>query len=187
MSSPRPPSEKRGGLAAPAVPGRPPLKLERADDPGVSAAAQKIPRGELEDVAEVLRPAILRLSRRLYREAQKIGASALDVQLLSVIKARPGIGVNELAAKERMSAPTMSAHVKRLERAGWVLREAEPESGDRRRAPLRLSPDGASALEAIRRSRTDFLLDRLAGLDPEEFFLLRAAVPALQKLQELEP
>ena len=42
-------------------------------------------------LAEALRPALLLVSRRLRREAHKAGVSALDAQLLGVIKKQPGI------------------------------------------------------------------------------------------------
>ena len=58
------------------------------------------------------------------REAQKAGVSALDAQLLGAIAAHPGVGGGELAEHEQMSAPSMSAHVKRLQAAGWIERSS---------------------------------------------------------------
>ena len=73
--------------------------------------------------AEALRPSLLRLSRQLRREAQKAGMSALDATLLALIQKRPGIGGGELADFERMTRPSMSSHLKRLESAGWIREE----------------------------------------------------------------
>jgi DNA-binding MarR family transcriptional regulator len=140
-----------------------------------------------EDLAEILRPLLLRLARRLHREAGRIGVSALDAQLLSVIRKRTGIGVSGLAALERMSAPAMSAHVKRLEAAGWVRRRPSEGGGDGRRAPLELTPEGAEALELIRLSRNNWLAERLAALGSDERVLLEAAAPALGRLLEVKP
>ena len=90
---------------------------------------------DINALADVLRPALLRASRALRREAQRAGASALDAQLLGVIKKNGGIGVSELADREQMTRASMSGHVKRLERAGWIER-AVGEDADKRRVDL---------------------------------------------------
>jgi DNA-binding MarR family transcriptional regulator len=132
-------------------------------------------------LAEVLRPALLRASRRLRREAQKAGVSALDAQLLGAIAAHPGVGGGELAEREQMSAPSMSAHVKRLEAAGWIER-GEPQAEDRRRVGLSVTRAGAAALEAIRRRRNDWLAARLGALTAEDRQALAAAAEPLRRL-----
>ncbi|MBV9840950.1 MAG: MarR family transcriptional regulator [Sphingomonadaceae bacterium] len=135
------------------------------------------------ELADRLRPILLKLGRHLRRETQKLGISPLDAQLLAVIKARPGAGVSELADIEQMSRPAMSMHVKRLEAAGWLERGVEPGS-DRRRTRILLSGAGRAALEAVRRSRTDWLEARLAALEPAELAVLAAALPPLGLLVE---
>ena len=132
-------------------------------------------------LAEALRPALLRASRRLRREAQKAGVSALDAQLMMVIRKNPGIGGGELASHEQMTRPSMSGHLKRLQEEGWIARD--PASiEDRRRVGVRLTPAGESALEAIRRRRNDWLAARLAALDPDERAALAAATGPLARL-----
>ena len=132
-------------------------------------------------LADELRPALMRTSRQLRREAQKAGLSATDAQLLQILKKRPGIGVSELADLEQVARPSMSGHVKRLEAAGWVAR-AEADAEDRRRVGLTLTPKGAKALEAIRRRRNDWLAERLAALPPAQLEALRAAIGPLSAL-----
>ncbi|HEY2177028.1 MAG TPA: MarR family transcriptional regulator [Caulobacteraceae bacterium] len=136
---------------------------------------------DLISLAEALRPALLRASRQLRREAQKAGVSVLDAQLLGLIFKQPGIGGGELAEAEQMSAPSMSAHLKRLEAAGWIARDPAREE-DRRRVGLRVTTAGAKALEAIRRRRNDWLAARLAALSPRERRALAAAAEPLLKL-----
>src|SRR5271165_6962608 len=131
--------------------------------------------------AEALRPSLLRLSRQLRREAQKAGMSALDATLLALIQKRPGIGGGELADFERMSRPSMSSHLKRLESAGWIARDPAREE-DRRRVGLRLTQDGIAALEAIRRRRNDWLAERLSALSPKARRTLAGAAEALREL-----
>jgi DNA-binding MarR family transcriptional regulator len=134
-------------------------------------------------LAEALRPALLRASRLLRREAQKAGVSALDAQLLSQIAKQPGIGGGELADIEQMSPPSMSAHLKRLEAAGWIARDPARED-DRRRVGVRVTPDGAAALRAIRQRRNDWLAARLQALPAKDRRLLAAAADALRRLAQ---
>ncbi len=132
-------------------------------------------------LAEALRPALLRASRQLRREAQKAGVSALDAQLLMVIRKNPGVGAGELADREQMTRPSMSGHVKRLEAAGWIERDPAG-SEDRRRVGLRLTGAGQTALEAIRRRRNDWLAARLGALSPQARDALAAAIGPLGHL-----
>ena len=139
------------------------------------------PNEDLIALAEALRPALLRASRHLRREAQKAGVSALDAQLLGLIFKHPGIGGGELADFEQMSAPSMSAHLKRLEAAGWIARDPARED-DRRRVGLRVTETGVEALDAIRRRRNDWLAARLAALTAKERRALAAAAEPLRRL-----
>ncbi|MDB5445467.1 MAG: MarR family transcriptional regulator, partial [Phenylobacterium sp.] len=52
-------------------------------------------------LADALRPALLRISRRLRQEAQRAGLSAQDAVLLGQVKKAPGIGVSALAEAEQ--------------------------------------------------------------------------------------
>ncbi len=133
---------------------------------------------DLAGLAEALRPALLRASRQLRRAALKSGVSALDEQVLHAIKLNPGIGVSELAERERMSRPSMSSHVKRLRALDWIA--ADTDAGDGRRVGLSLSATGKTALAAIRRRRNDWLSGRLATLsDSDRRTLAAAAAPLL--------
>jgi DNA-binding MarR family transcriptional regulator len=136
-------------------------------------------------LAQSLRPAVLRVSRVLRQQASTVGLSALDALLLGQIRNRPGIGVSQLADAERMTRPTMSVHVKRLEAAGWVARASDLE--DARRFGLSITPAGVVALEAVRRERNDWLAARLAALPPEARQALADAVEPLLQLVEIQP
>jgi len=138
-------------------------------------------REDVHALADALRPALLRVSRHLRREAQKAGVSALDAQLLGVIKKKPGIGGGELADLEQMTRPSMSSHLKRLQAAGWITRDPACAE-DRRRVGLRLTTSGDTALAMIRRRRNDWLAARLAGLAPEARAALAAAAGPLDQL-----
>lgn len=136
------------------------------------------------ELAEALRPALLRLSRRLRQEASKAGLSAQDAVLLALVRATPGIGVSALAEAEQTSRPTMSEHLKRLEAASLVAREAD--EADARRSGFTITPAGAAKLDEIRAQRNDWLARRLSKLAPSQRERLAAAVEPLLRLASVE-
>jgi DNA-binding MarR family transcriptional regulator len=131
-------------------------------------------------VADALRPVLLRINRELRRETRAGGSSPEQVALLVQIKYTPGIGVRELAARERISAAAMSKHVDRLERDGLVART--PSEDDRRRVGLTLTDEGQRVLRRVRSRRTAWLVSRLDSLGPEELAAVEAAVGPLSRL-----
>ena len=131
-------------------------------------------------IADRLRPVLLRVGRELRREARELGISPEQVSLLVAIKYAPGIGVRELAAKERVSPPALSNHVDRLERDGLVSRT--PSASDRRRVGLALTDEGQRMLRRVRSRRTAWLASRLGDLSPEELDAVEAAVEPLWHL-----
>jgi DNA-binding MarR family transcriptional regulator len=131
-------------------------------------------------LADVLRPALLQVGRELRREARAVGVSPEQVSLLVAIKYAPGIGLRELAARERVSPPAMTKHVDRLERDGLVART--PSAEDRRRVGVSLTEEGQRVLRRVRSRRTAWLAQRLRGLSPEELAAVEAAVEPLRRL-----
>jgi DNA-binding MarR family transcriptional regulator len=131
-------------------------------------------------VADALRPVLLRVGRELRREARAVGISPEQVSLLVAIKYARGIGMRELAAQERVSAPAMSKHVDRLERDGLVTRT--PSADDRRRVGLTLTDEGQRMLRRVRSRRTAWLSMRLGELSPDELATVEAAIEPLSHL-----
>ena len=131
-------------------------------------------------VAADLRPVLLRLARELRKETEQLGVTARQATLLWLVKVRPGLSLAELSAEEGISAPAMSGHVDRLEKAG--LLERVRSSDDRRRVGLRLTDDGARLLRRVRARRTTWLADRLRSLEPSELEAIESALPALASL-----
>jgi DNA-binding MarR family transcriptional regulator len=133
-------------------------------------------------LANRLRPVLLKLNRELRREIHSLGVTGGQVSLLTQIKYSPGIGVRELAARERMSVPGMSKFVARLEEAGLIERQAV--GGDRRRVGLHVSSAGHRVLRSVRSKRTAWLAARLGTLDDDQLEALDAAVEPLSALLE---
>ena len=135
-------------------------------------------------LANRLRPVLLKLNRELRREVHSLGLTGGQVSLLVQIKYAPGIGVRELAARERMSVPGMSKFVARLEEAGLI--ERHEVGGDKRRVGLHVTPAGHRVLRSVKSKRTAWLAARLATLDDEQLAALDAAVEPLSVLLEEE-
>jgi DNA-binding MarR family transcriptional regulator len=136
------------------------------------------------ELANRLRPVLLKLNRELRREIHSLGVTGGQVGLLVQIKTRPGIGIRELASVERMSVPGMSKFIARLEEAGLVQRA--PVEGDQRRVGLSLTAAGHKVLRSVKSKRTAWLAARLRRLDPEQLEALDAAIEPLAHLLELE-
>ena len=135
------------------------------------------------DVANRLRPVLLKLNRELRREIHSLGVTGGQVGLLVTIRHNPGIGVRELASLERMSTPGMSKLVARLEGAGLVKRTP---GEDRRRVGLSLTPEAEGVLRSVKNRRTAWLAKRLKELDPERIQAIDEAIEALAELLEEE-
>ena len=130
-------------------------------------------------VANELRPVLLRLARHVRRETAELGVTPGQSTLLSLIGDRPGITARELADRERISAPGMSAHLDRLETAKLIVRT---RGTDRRRVGLTLSPEGKRVLKSVRAKRTAWLAERLEGLGEDERAAIEAAIEPLARL-----
>ena len=131
-------------------------------------------------VANQLRPALLRLARELRQETEQLGVTSRQVTLLWLIRNNPGMSLRELAAEERISAPALSGHVDRLEKASLLARVRDED--DRRRVGLALTDEGERLLRRVRARRTTWLADRLRGLDDDELAAVEAAIEPLGKL-----
>jgi len=131
-------------------------------------------------LAERLRPVLLRLARELRRETEALGVTSRQATLLSLVRAHPDLTLRELAALERISPPSLSGHVDRLETAG--LLERVRSTDDRRRVVLRLTPAGAQLTRRVRARRTTWLVARLRELDADELDTIDRAIEPLSAL-----
>jgi DNA-binding MarR family transcriptional regulator len=134
------------------------------------------------ELANRLRPVLLHLNRYLRREAHAEGITGGQAALLAQIRTYPELGVRELAAREGVSAPSMTRYLDRLEKAGLVARTRSTE--DARRIRLALTPKGVRALRSVRRRRTAWLAERLEGLSPGELRAVDQAIEPLLRLIE---
>jgi DNA-binding MarR family transcriptional regulator len=132
------------------------------------------------ELANRLRPVLLMLNRHLRREAHAEGITGGQAALLAQIRHHPDLGVRELAAREGISAPSMTRYLDRLERAGLIVRTRSLE--DARRVRLALTPKGVRVLRSVRRRRTAWLAEGLQGLSAAEQRAVAAAIEPLGRL-----
>ncbi len=137
------------------------------------------------DVANRLRPVLLRLGRELRREASAFGVTGGQATLLAVIEGRGPVAVGELAAGEGVSRAAMTKQVDRLEDARLV-RRARGSTADRRRVEVELTDEGRRVLSRVRSNRTAWLAARLERLDERELAAVDAAIAPLAALLEAD-
>lgn len=131
-------------------------------------------------LASALRPAVMRLARRLRNEREDTSLTLNQLSTLGTLARLGALTLGELAAAERIQPPSMTRIVSGLEERGLVAREPAPN--DRRLVIVRLADEGKALLAADRRRRDAWLNQRLRELTPEERDVLRRAVPVLEKL-----
>jgi len=140
---------------------------------------------EAAELANRLRPVLLKIARELRREVHALGVTGGQVALLIQIRKHEGIGARELAELERISPAAMSGYIDRLEKAGLVTRVRDER--DRRRQVLVLTDEAERVLRSVRSRRTAWLANRLERLSPEELAAIDAAVePLLGLLEDAE-
>jgi DNA-binding MarR family transcriptional regulator len=125
-----------------------------------------LPASEREAPVRVLRQfrKIFNTVKTHFQQVEKrAGLGGAQVWALSVIRDRPGIGVNELARTMDVRQPTASNLVKSLVDQDFV--EVRKDARDRRAVKLHLRPAGARVLRRAPGPFTGVLPEALASLD----------------------
>ena len=133
-------------------------------------------------LANVLRPTIARLARRL-RQQDHTGLGPTMTGTLASIAKHGGPTHGELAAIEQVAPPTITAVVDKLEKLGLVTRETDLT--DRRVTRVRATSTGIEQLDDVRNRRTSWLAFRLTALTEDERLRLADAADVLAKLVDV--
>jgi DNA-binding MarR family transcriptional regulator len=131
-----------------------------------------------------LRIAISRIARQL-RQATDDGLTPSAMSVLNVVTARGAVKLSELAAIERVAAPTITKIVEGLVMAGLLERRDDPT--DRRACLVQLTTVGKKEMKRLRFERNRRLEHLIGQLDTSDQAALAAAVPALVRLSETRP
>jgi len=94
------------------------------------------------------------------------GVTGPQLVLLDWIVASPGCGVQEIATGLGLTAPTVSVGARRLEKAGLLERQPDPQDG--RAIRLSLTAQGQALQERAHAFRREKMRHVLAGLTAEE-------------------
>lgn len=92
--------------------------------------------------------------------------------------------LTDLAVIEGVTQPSMSVLVTGLEQAG--LAERRPDPADKRVVLVALTPAGADYIRARRRAGAATFADLINKLTDDQAAALAAAVPAMNRLRELD-
>jgi DNA-binding MarR family transcriptional regulator len=128
--------------------------------------------------------AIGRLSRSLRRSSTMGLGHGSTSALATVVHSGP-MRTGDLAAREGVSAPTMTRIVAVLVGEGFVVREPDPDDG--RVWLVRATAQGERVITEVRSARSQALLDRIARLPADQRGALLAALPALESLADDTP
>ena len=140
------------------------------------ATQNQLTAGEL---AQSLRLSIARLAR-LLRQQDRNGHGPTLIAALASVAQLDGPTHGELAAREQVAPPTITAVVTKMEALGLVTREVDP--ADRRITRIRITPSGSDELEDVRSRRTEWLEAQMRTLSADEMARLAAAAEVLAKL-----
>jgi DNA-binding MarR family transcriptional regulator len=131
------------------------------------------------ELAATLRTAVVRTSRRLRHDATGEEVTLPQYAVLAALKNGP-LTPRQLAQREQVRPPWMTRTVAALAEAGLVTRAGDPNDG--RQVLVSLTDAGRAAIAVTRRRRTEWLADRLAGLDAEECRALARAAEILLRV-----
>lgn len=115
------------------------------------------------------------LLRGVRRELSRTGMSTL-----ATLRDQGPQRITDLAALERVTQPSMTALVNRLEEQGYVLRTPDPEDG--RAVRVSITDAGLGLQRRLHEARAAKLMERLDDFTEAEREQLATAVPLLSRL-----
>jgi DNA-binding MarR family transcriptional regulator len=129
-----------------------------------------------------LRITILRLARRLRAERADDNISDGQFSVMCALERSGSLGLGDLSARERVTAPSMNRTVNMLVESGYVTRSDSPDDG--RKVLLDVTDAGRTVIAETRRRRDAWLSRTLAELDDVEIASIEAAAPILRRLAD---
>lgn len=127
--------------------------------------------------------AVYGLLATLLRRAPR-DISLTSLATLSTLNRTGPKRITELAAIEGVTQPSMTTLVANLEKQGLLVRSGDP--ADKRVSLVALTEHGREYMMQRRKAGTEAFATLVAQLSPDEAAALAAAVPALERLRELD-
>jgi DNA-binding MarR family transcriptional regulator len=97
-------------------------------------------------IKESLRELSVQLALLNHQVGARVSLRDVDFSCLDLIKRHGPLSPTELARRAGLHPATITGVVDRLQRAGWVARDRDPEAADRRAVTLRAKPARAGEL-----------------------------------------
>lgn len=133
------------------------------------------------DFPQELTLACSRFTRLAARRAD-VGVSSVSWRVVSTIESKGPLRISEIADRERVSRPTATTVLKRLEAEGLISRSADPD--DSRSVFVDITDVGRAQLGAWRSHLDRGVGPLLEGLDPAERRTLTEAAEILARIVE---
>jgi DNA-binding MarR family transcriptional regulator len=129
------------------------------------------------DVARLLRTAF-------DRRVRSLGVTRSQWTVMMRIGRAPGCSQSELAELLEIEKATAGRHLDRLEKKGWIYREAD--ANDRRINRIHLNGEAQELMRTMRAIADDMISDSLAGLSRDERdHLVRMLINVKSRLGEM--
>jgi DNA-binding MarR family transcriptional regulator len=122
------------------------------------------------------------LGRRLREIDARAGLTPARFSALASLRFHGSRNIGDLAADERVKAPSMTRLVRDMERDGLLSRTADP--ADRRGVLIELTPSAAAQFDAIRAAKIALVAEYLAALSGPVRAAIQVAFAALDDLAE---
>ena len=131
-------------------------------------------------LANELRLAIHRLTRRLRQQHPTHDLTLTQISALAIIWREGPITAGELAVREQVRPPSITRVVDGLENAGVVIRKDNPSDG--RQVLVEITEEGIARMESYVEAREAWLAQQLAGLPTKDREILHRAAVILNEL-----
>ncbi|HXQ14148.1 MAG TPA: MarR family winged helix-turn-helix transcriptional regulator [Caulobacteraceae bacterium] len=122
------------------------------------------------------------LGRRLRDIDARAGLTPARFSTLASLRFHGSRNIGDLAADERVKAPSMTRLVRDMARDGLLTRAADPADG--RGVVIALTPNAATLFDAVRAEKIALVADYLGHLDLATQAAIKVAFAALDDLAE---
>lgn len=133
----------------------------------------------VEQLAADLRLTIGRVARRL-RQLAPGDLTPSQRSALATLERHGPLRLGDLARIEVVTPPSITGIAKRLEDKGMIIRTPDPDDG--RSTVIAISDKGRATLQAVRRQRMLFLIERLGELSEAERSAVRDVLDILNSV-----
>jgi len=142
-------------------------------------STSRLAESDVDALATSMRLSITRLARIL-RHQDGGDLTPSTTSALATINRHGPLTLGDLAAREHVSAPTVTRIVEKLQQQGLVVRTTSAHDG--RVTHASVTEQGRRLIVDARSRRTEWLVDHLGQLSPAELQSLAAAAPVLERL-----